>query len=210
MDNTQSKPAVLLTDYTKNPSRVIAAAARVSTGKSAPETPEGCREFVQKLMVREHWTPFEFVHLTFVLWTNRAVSHELVRHRHMSVVQRSQRYGVEDPVFFLPDELRASPKWFELFKVAYAWAKQAYMDLIESGVKPEDARLVLPNGTMTDLTVTMNLREFRHFLSLRTNPAAWQPMRELAYAMGAAFIRECPEDRCLVGDVLWKDDPHGL
>ena len=57
--------------------------------------------------------------------------------------------------------------------------EQSYFDLIELGAKPEEARSVLPNSLKTEIVVTMNLREWRHFLSLRTSPKAHPQIREI-------------------------------
>lgn len=196
-----------LIQWTNDPSRAIARAARVSTAKDDPESAADCRAFVKRLMDWGHWTPFEFVSLTFKVTCTRAVSHELVRHRHMSFVQESQRYvrySKDDFSFQLPDDVFDEPK-SEVFKVyveAFLSAKQAYLALLDMGEPPEDARLVLPNATKTNLMVNTNLREFRHFLDLRTASAAWEPMRGLALQMADCFCNQFPDDRYLVEDVL--------
>ena len=53
------------------------------------------------------------------------------------------------------------------------------MNLLEDGASPQEARTVLPNSLKTEIVVTMNLREWRHFFKLRTAPAAHPQMREL-------------------------------
>ena len=57
--------------------------------------------------------------------------------------------------------------------------EMAYMTLLKYGATPEQARSILPNSVKTELVMTMNLREWRHFLKLRTAPAAHPQMREL-------------------------------
>ena len=158
---------------------------------------------VSRLLSMGHHTPLEFVTLKFRVRCNRAVSHELVRHRHMSVVQESQRY-VKVPdggfAFDLPPDCPVNLK--RSFDAFYRRAEALYRDLLEKGVKAEDARLVLPNAVMSTLHVMMNLREFRHFVDLRTSAAAWEPMRRVAGEMVFRFCEACPQDRFLLAGVV--------
>ena len=55
-----------------------------------------------------------------------------------------------------------------------------YMNLIQLGVKPQEARSILPNSLKTEIIITMNLREWRHFFRLRTSSAAHPQMQEVA------------------------------
>lgn len=179
-------------------SQLIASAARVSTQKeplSADEAPA----FVRKLMEWGHWSPFEFFDLTFRCITSRAVSHELVRHRLASYMQESQRYcGYSEELrIIVPEVMRAHPS-LPRFEAACDLAYQSYLVLLEKGFKPEDARCVLPEATATTILVKMNLREFRHFLKLRTAPAAWSEMRTLAGCMVKAFTDRFPDEEYLV------------
>ncbi len=68
-------------------------------------------------------------------------------------------------------------KWYQ----AMEYAEMTYLDLISHGAKAQEARSVLPNSLKTEVVVTMNLRELRHFLKLRTAKAAHPQMREIAY-----------------------------
>lgn len=71
-------------------------------------------------------------------------------------------------------------------------AEQFYFDLIEAGAKPEEARSVLPNSLKTEIVMTMNLREWRHFIRLRTSPAAHPQMREVAKIIAEVFAKWYP------------------
>lgn len=59
---------------------------------------------------------------------------------------------------------------------AEAW----YMELLQNGATPQEARSVLPNSLKTEVVMTANIREWRHFLKLRCSPAAHPQMREVA------------------------------
>ena len=71
-------------------------------------------------------------------------------------------------------------------------AESAYLKLLAMGAKPEQARSVLPNSLKTELYVTMNLREWRHFLRLRTSPRAHPQMRELALQIKSLLSEKLP------------------
>ena len=73
-----------------------------------------------------------------------------------------------------------------------ASAEQCYLDLLAQGAKPEEARAVLPNSLKTELVMTMDLREWRHFFRLRTSTASHPQMRELAIPMLQAFCELLP------------------
>lgn len=67
-------------------------------------------------------------------------------------------------------------KWESAMKDAEAW----YLELLDNGATPQEARSVLPNSLKTEIVMTANLREWRHFLKLRTSPAAHPQMRQIA------------------------------
>lgn len=162
---------------------------------------------MKKLMKIGHWSPFEFVDLTFYLTTSRAVANELVRHRLMSFVQESQRYVRYDKGLrvIVPEALRGTLEediWQAHMRDTY----DVYLYLLEKGVRPEDARTVLPLATATNMIAKMNLREFRHFLSLRTDKPAWREMRILANKMAIQFGNQYPDEVFLIEDVWHKED----
>lgn len=185
----------------------ITAAAKVCTAQdvNADELDKN-KAFVRKLMSWGHWSPFEFIDLTFYLTTSRAVANELVRHRLMSFMQQSQRYVRYDEA--LPVVMPATIKGTleaDLWRAQMADAHDVYLYLLEQGHKPEDARTVLPLATATNMLAKMNLREFRHFLNLRTDKAAWSEMRILANLMAEAFAKQFPDEVYLIEDVWHKE-----
>lgn len=133
-----------------------------------------------------HLSVFEHLSVTWeVRGVSRALTHQLVRHRHCSFTQESQRYTkvdvLSDDWYVMPENLE--PDQQEWFRRAMTTAAQTYQGLIDMGVKKEDARAVLPNATKTAIVVTMNLAEFAHFYRLRSDPAAQAEIRHLANAM---------------------------
>lgn len=118
---------------------------------------------------------------------DRGVSHEIVRHRVMSFAQESQRYVGYDKEKFGGEITFIKPHWYdEEFPVCLTWidslkdAEKRYMELRESGLKPQDARGTLPNATKTEIVVTGFESDWDHFFELRTAGAAHPDMRKLA------------------------------
>ena len=86
-------------------------------------------------------------------------------------------------------------------------AEKAYLDLIDLGATPEQARTVLPNSLKTELVMTCNLREWRHILQLRCSPAAHPQVRELLTPLLKELARRVP---VLFDDILRAEDPSGV
>ena len=148
------------------------------------ENGESAKKFVKMLIDRGHEAMIEHSSLSVKFIVDRGVSHELVRHRIASFAQESTRYcnyskdkfynGVTfiNP-FFLDDTK------YQRWLVAMADAESAYLDLLNSGATPQEARSVLPNSTKVEITMTANYREWRNFFKLRTAAAAHPQMREV-------------------------------
>lgn len=106
---------------------------------------------------------------------DRGVSHEIVRHRVMSFAQESQRYVGYDKEKFGGEVTFIKPHWYnEEFPACLTWieslkrSEKEYLDLREMGLKPQDARGVLPNETKTEVVVTGFESDWEHFFSLRS------------------------------------------
>lgn len=106
---------------------------------------------------------------------SRGVSHEIVRHRVMSFAQESQRYVGYDKEKFGGEVTFIKPHWYnDEFPACLTWieslkrSEREYLDLREMGLKPQDARDVLPNATKTEVVVTGFESDWEHFFSLRS------------------------------------------
>jgi thymidylate synthase (FAD) len=116
---------------------------------------------------------------------SRALTHQLVRHRHMSYEQKSQRYiKVKGQFEFItPPSIEARPEIKAKYDVLMGQIAEFYEAAIEAGTPPEDARFALPNAAETQIVITANARALLDFFTLRTcNNAQWE-IRELAFAM---------------------------
>lgn len=183
---------VTLLQYTPQPEKLVAAAARLCySDKGADElmdnfTQDKVESFVRKLVSLGHESPMEHVCFTFAIdGISRACSHQLVRHRiGVSFSQKSQRYVKENQFeYVVPPKIAVKPELLAQFEKAMQNAQAEYAELLAAGVPAEDARFVLPNAAATSLVVTMNVRSLWHFFELRCcNRAQWE-IRSLANAM---------------------------
>ncbi len=174
--------------------------------------PESADKFIRGIMKRGHHTVIEHASVTVRVICDRGISHEIVRHRLASYSQESTRYcdyndgHVE---FIIPPWVNILPGEFDLLKNIYADIKGAdqkwlcamgaaefyYKDLRADGWKPQQARSVLPNSLKTEIIMTMNMREWRHFFKLRalgTTGAPHPQMVEIAEPMLEEFKRLIP------------------
>ncbi|MDQ6874492.1 MAG: FAD-dependent thymidylate synthase [Actinomycetota bacterium] len=134
----------------------------------------------------------------YLTGVSRSLTHELIRHRHFSYSQLSQRYVPErDAAMVEPDVIAADPALHTLFLAATDASLQAYTELLEGLEKRfadvtsptlrrkqarQAARAVLPNATETRIVVTGNYRAWRHFIAMRASEHADVEIRELAIA----------------------------
>lgn len=143
--------------------------------------------------------PWQHQHVAVRFIVNRAVSHELVRHRPVSFLQESQRYvRYSDEVTFI------RPEWYTLddkkLEIASRnWEEHAvdsehkYRRMLKCGLKPQQARAVLPNSTKTELIAYASLPQWKHIFKLRCSPAADPEMRRVMIPLEREFWEKYPE-----------------
>lgn len=156
--------------------------------------------FVKMLLDRGHESVLEHVSVTVYIVCDRGISHEIVRHRLASYTQESTRYcryvGDDDKgqvAVVIPKKVSSGPEGsIEEFLRALIRAEESYVSLSSLGLPPQFARAVLPTCLKTELYMTANLREWRHFFNLRCAPAAHPDMQRLAKGMLAAFSEHIP------------------
>lgn len=163
----------------RKPLSFIGECAGISRGKTDPSVDRALR-----CWRAGHTSVLEHVTVTFsIKGISRACSHQLVRHRLASFVQESQRYTKIDTNtgdwYVTPLRMIGVPE----YKRHMERCGDAYQSALDAGIKPEDARYLLPEATKTNLVVTMNLRELEAFYKLRSDKAAQWEIRELAYSM---------------------------
>lgn len=159
------------------------------------------KNFVKHIIDLGHESVLEHEKISVRVICDRGVTHEIVRHRIASYSQESTRYcnysksKFENSVVFIKPFFWNDKKYEEHYSVwmnLMAEAEKAYLKLINIGATPQEARSVLPNSLKTEIVITMNLREWRHFFKLRTSSAAHPQMIEIARPMLDEFKRIIP------------------
>lgn len=172
---------VTLIQATPNPIETIAQIASICYD-SDPKNPLG---LVKHLYRNGHHSVFEHIYFTFKIeGISRACSHQLVRHRHCSFTQRSQRYCSEDGFnVILPPSIEKNYSSECDYDHIVRDIDEAYAELQNNGIPNEDARYVLPNACETSLYLSCNLRELIHMSNERLCRRAQWEIRELVQQM---------------------------
>lgn len=130
------------------------------------------KKFVKQLINSGHEAMLEHSLLTVKFTVDRGITHELVRHRLFSFAQESTRYCNYSKDKFGNQITFIVPSYLD-FEKLYEWkkacieAEEAYFKLLKKGCTPQEARAVLPNSTKSDIIVSGNYRQWRHFFNLR-------------------------------------------
>lgn len=159
---------------------------------------ESAEKMIKKLIKMNHLAMIEHASVSVLFTCDRGVTHEIVRHRVASYAQESTRYvnyskdkfGNEIGYIDIAGGIALDTKMKDLpvetidaiiseWNQACIDAEKHYMKMLELGATPQIARSVLNNSTKSDINVTMNLREWRHFFELRCDTPAHPQMREL-------------------------------
>lgn len=193
---------------TENPMDVISIAAGTCFGKSNIS-----HKRVETCHFAGHLSVFEHASITFkVEGISRSCMAQLTRHRLASFCVESQRYckydlGGSEWYVTPPSILESSfDDWYcdEMRDSA-----DGYAEAISVGIKPEDARYLLPEATKTNLVVTMNVRNLFHLFDMRLDRAAQWEIRELVAEMkkqAAGVSKQWRQLMELHGAVLHKQD----
>ncbi|MCI9433352.1 MAG: FAD-dependent thymidylate synthase [Oscillospiraceae bacterium] len=177
----------------------IEEAGRVCYKSEEKITEDSAEKFVAGIIKRGHEAVLEHEAIRVKFIVDRGVSHEIVRHRLAAYCQESTRYcnyskgkfgeeiTVIEPCFWDKDS-----DLMKDWRSAMRMAENHYLGLLHQGASPQEARSVLPNSLKTEVVMTANLREWRHFFKLRTAPAAHPQMREVAIALLKEFQKLVP------------------
>ena len=181
----------------------VARTCYKSEDKISDTSAEG---FVRAIIKRGHESVIEHESISVKVICDRGVTHEIVRHRIASYSQESTRYCnytsdkfsnqiscIDIATGFQYDmDSEADRKKWQIWNAAMEAAEKFYFELIEAGAKPEEARSVLPNSLKTEIVMTMDLREWRHFIRLRGSRAAHPQIAEITAMIRDEFVRRYP------------------
>ncbi len=174
---------VELVNYTASPVEACGRAAGICYDREAKED---YGSFIKRIISYGHMDVIEHANFTFrIEGISRACSHQLVRHRHSSFSQRSQRYVSEKESSYVLPSLdnvvpEKRPEALSLMDEFIRKSYDVYTSLLKLGVKKEDARFVLTNAAETRLFWTTNARSLRHFFIMRLDVSAQWEIRKMA------------------------------
>lgn len=178
--------------------RNIEIAGRTCYKSEDKITNDSARKFVRALVKSGHEAMIEHASMTVRFTVDRGVSHELVRHRLASWAQESQRYCSYDKDKFGNEITFIEPFFFKdsiLMKdweLAMKQAEAVYMRMLKAGSTPQEARTVLPNSTKTEVVMTANMREWRHFFKLRAAGETGTPHPQML-EVTVPLLKQCRE-----------------
>lgn len=179
--------------------QIIESAARISHRSEDKQTPESWKRFIQAVVL-EHgdWSVVEHVSASVLFRVDRGITHELVRHRLFSFTQESTRFvngrksypnGLE---FILPIEMRGDHTSVANTENTFRHCEMDYLYLLDRGIRPQEARSVLPNATAATILVTGNLRNWRHFFLMRTSKETHPDFRRVTIPLLEEFKKRIP------------------
>lgn len=193
--------------------------------KSEDKISDGSAEkLIKSCIARGHESPLEHVSISFKIICDRGVSHELVRHRIASFSQESTRYCNYGKDKFNNELTFIKPFWWTdysntlynnlsekdiinlKFQIDYEKVLQrienVYNQYSKENIMPDALRGILPNTLKTEVFMTMNLRELRHFLKLRTSAKAHPDIRKIAYKIKDILYENGLS--ILFDDIVWE------
>lgn len=152
-------------------------------------------KLIKRVISSGHYSTIEHIQVSFAINNiSRACSHQLVRHRHMSFSQKSQRYVKEKGQFdyITPPTIEKNRELSVKYDDFMTKISDFYLELTAAGIPAEDARFILPNATVTSMVASLNLREMIHLANLRLCTRAQTEIRILVKHMCDELTKEEP------------------
>lgn len=184
--------------------RIMYTAARTCYSKESPikifyesvkKTTDEMEKLICKALDAGHLSISEHYQFNILIeGVSRALTHQLVRHRHCTFSQQSQRYCKTENGFdyVTPDSVAANKDLKEGFDLCMTTLSKFYDILVKEGVKAEDARAVLPNACTTNIVLTTNLRELMHICNERLCTCAQLEIRRLFVEIKNQVVKDMP------------------
>ena len=197
-----NKPIVNLISKPENMLKTVYTACRTCYSADYPiniyestDDEEKMLKLINRVISSGHYSTIEHIQVSFAIANvSRACTHQLVRHRHMSFSQKSQRYVKEKGQFdyIIPPTIEKNPELKTKFEKMMSEISKYYLEFTEAGIPAEDARAVLPNATASSMVASLNLREMIHLANLRLCSRAQYEIRLLVKGMCDELIKVEP------------------
>ena len=193
--------------------KLIESAGRTCYKSNARISDDGssAKGFVRNIIANGHEAMLEHSTLSVKFIVDRGITHELVRHRLFSFAQESTRYcnyagdkfGNEITVIkpcYWEEDSEAFANW----KRAMLFAEEYYFRLIRNGATPQEARAVLPNSLKSEIIVSGNYREWRHFFNLRAVEVTGKVHPQMKEVSVPLLRKVCSKLPVVFDDILEK------
>ena len=180
---------------------------RISHRSEDAQGPDSWERFIRAVVLQHgDWSIVEHASATVDMLVDRGITHEIVRHRLFSFTQESTRFVNYEkkmpPGFIEPDGMEEDPALHQTWCETMDVLERQYRFMLAHGAAPQIARSVFPNALASRIIVTGNLRNWRHFLLMRTTKEAHPQMRQVAIPLLAEFQSKIP--------ILFEDiEPNG-
>jgi len=178
--------------------RRIEWCGRISHRSEDSQTDDSWQRFIKAVVIdKGDWSITEHAGVSVDWLSDRGVTHELVRHRLFSFTQESTRFVNYEkkmpPSFILPEGLEECDVPYQAWCAAINHAEAYYRDMVTLGkVAPQIARSVFPHALASRVIITGNLRNWRHFLIMRTTRESHPQMREITIPLLEEFKEKIP------------------
>ncbi len=183
---------IKLLRHTADAELLCGAAALTTTKSGSPSETlekmniETAKQIIKRVTGYGHTSIIEHASFTFSIEeASRAMTHQLVRHRIASYTQQSQRYVTYGTLenYVTPQNITDNAEAKKIFEETLEKISETYQKLLKMDIPKEDARFILPNAAKTNIIVTMNARELRHFFNVRCCTRAQWEIRAAAMEM---------------------------
>lgn len=207
------RPSFEILSIPKEPIKFLEQCARTCYKSEHKIGENSAEKLIKNILKRGHESVIEHCSISVKIICDRGVSHEIVRHRLASYSQESTRYcnygtKIGGCTFIIPvwckniEPIELNPLIWELpsnitseertWMTSLNLAEKCYLSLLKAKWSPQQARSVLPNSLKTEIVMTANLREWKHFFKLRTSNKAHPQMREIAIPLLNTFKKYIP------------------
>jgi len=188
------------------PEELLAFVARVSNPSNQMNNGTAVK-LLGYCIKNSHWSVFEHVNFTVEITTSRAIAAQILRHRSAVFQEFSQRYSAvteneyyaarrQDPKNrqnSVDDMSKEDQEWFNTAQIKnWREAETLYQEALKRGIAKEQARFLLPLSTQTTLYMTNNVRNWLHYIELRTTEGTQLEHREIALEIKEIFKKEFP------------------
>lgn len=175
--------------------RHIEWCGRISHRSEDAQSPDSWDRFIRAVVLQHgDWSIVEHATATVDMLVDRGITHEVVRHRLFAFTQESTRFVNYEkkmpPSFIQPEGM--NDKVAEHWRYAVDTSERGYREMLANGATPQIARSVFPNALASRIIITGNLRNWRHFLLMRTTKEAHPQMRQVTIPLLAEFKAKIP------------------